>query len=79
MADEEALFGERPGTDDGREELVLLHSGQQRRRSAGAAGHLQRRIYKTAEFCGETIDKMGVEGRATMCNMAIEMGGETFS
>ena len=32
--------------------------------------------YKTAEFCGETIDKMGVEGRATMCNMAIEMGAK---
>ena len=32
--------------------------------------------YKTAEFCGETIDNMGVEGRATMCNMAIEMGAK---
>ena len=32
--------------------------------------------YKTAEFCGETIEKMGVEGRATMCNMAIEMGAK---
>ena len=32
--------------------------------------------YKTAEFCGETIDKMGVEGRPTMCNMAIEMGAK---
>ena len=32
--------------------------------------------YKTAEFCGETIENMGVEGRATMCNMAIEMGAK---
>ena len=32
--------------------------------------------YKTAEFCGDTIEKMGVEGRATMCNMAIEMGAK---
>lgn len=32
--------------------------------------------YKTVEFCGETIEKMGVEGRATMCNMAIEMGAK---
>lgn len=32
--------------------------------------------YKTAEFCGPTIESMGVEGRATMCNMAIEMGAK---
>ena len=32
--------------------------------------------YKTAEFCGETIENMGVEGRANMCNMAIEMGAK---
>ena len=32
--------------------------------------------YKTAEFAGETIENMGVEGRATMCNMAIEMGAK---
>lgn len=32
--------------------------------------------YKTAEFCGETIENMGIEGRATMCNMAIEMGAK---
>lgn len=32
--------------------------------------------YKTAEFTGETIENMGVEGRATMCNMAIEMGAK---
>ena len=32
--------------------------------------------YKPAEFCGETLENMGVEGRATMCNMAIEMGAK---
>lgn len=32
--------------------------------------------YKTAEFCGPAIESMGVEGRATMCNMAIEMGAK---
>ena len=32
--------------------------------------------YKTVEFCGESIENMGVEGRATMCNMAIEMGAK---
>ena len=32
--------------------------------------------YKTAEFCGESIENMGVEGRATICNMAIEMGAK---
>lgn len=32
--------------------------------------------YQTAEFTGEVIENMGVEGRATMCNMAIEMGAK---
>ena len=41
-------------------------------REVGIAGA----TYKTAEFCGETIEKMGVEGRATMCNMAVEMGAK---
>ena len=40
--------------------------------SIGIAGA----TYRTAEFCGETIENMGVEGRATMCNMAIEMGAK---
>ena len=40
--------------------------------SIGIAGA----TYKTAEFCGPTIERMGVEGRATMCNMAIEMGAK---
>ena len=33
-------------------------------------------IYKTAEFCGETIDNLDVESRMTMTNMAIEMGAK---
>ena len=32
--------------------------------------------YKTAEFCGDTIENMGVDARLTMCNMAIEMGAK---
>ena len=40
--------------------------------SIGIAGA----TYKTAEFTGDVIDSMGVEGRATMCNMAIEMGAK---
>ena len=32
--------------------------------------------YKTAEFCGETIDNLDVESRMTMTNMAIEMGAK---
>ncbi len=40
--------------------------------SVGIAGA----TYRTAEFAGDTIEKMGVEGRATMCNMAIEMGAK---
>ena len=32
--------------------------------------------YKSAEFCGETIDNLDVESRMTMTNMAIEMGAK---
>ena len=40
--------------------------------SIGIAGA----TYKTAEFTGDVIEGMDVEGRATMCNMAIEMGAK---
>ncbi|MBS7620229.1 3-isopropylmalate dehydratase large subunit, partial [Candidatus Bathyarchaeota archaeon] len=33
--------------------------------------------YKAVEFSGETIRKMNISGRMTLCNMAIEMGGKT--
>jgi len=33
--------------------------------------------YQAVEFTGETIRSMGVWGRMTLCNMAIEMGGKT--
>ena len=33
--------------------------------------------YKAIEFSGETIRRMNISGRMTLCNMAIEMGGKT--
>ncbi len=33
--------------------------------------------YKALEFTGETIRKLSMSGRMTLCNMAIEMGGKT--
>lgn len=32
--------------------------------------------YKSIEFIGSIVDKMSVDGRLTMCNMAIEMGAK---
>ncbi|MDD5518461.1 MAG: 3-isopropylmalate dehydratase large subunit [Candidatus Omnitrophota bacterium] len=32
--------------------------------------------YKAIEFCGPVIDKMDMDGRLTMCNMAVEMGAK---
>ncbi len=34
-------------------------------------------IYKGIELSGSTVQNMGVEGRMTMCNMAIEMSAKT--
>jgi len=33
--------------------------------------------YRTIEFRGSAVDEMSVEGRLTLCNMAVEMGAKT--
>lgn len=33
--------------------------------------------YKALEFCGDTIENMGMSGRMTLCNMAVEAGAKT--
>ena len=32
--------------------------------------------YKALEFCGDTIESMGMSGRMTLCNMAVEAGAK---
>jgi len=34
-------------------------------------------LYRAMEFTGETIETLSMEGRMTMCNMAIEAGGKS--
>ncbi|UCD15968.1 MAG: 3-isopropylmalate dehydratase large subunit [Candidatus Omnitrophota bacterium] len=34
-------------------------------------------LYQVMEFCGPTIEKLGMDDRFTMCNMAIEAGAKT--
>ncbi|MEI7474618.1 MAG: 3-isopropylmalate dehydratase large subunit [bacterium] len=33
-------------------------------------------LYKSLEFCGSTIEELSIDGRFTMCNMAIEAGAK---
>ncbi|MEG6512542.1 3-isopropylmalate dehydratase large subunit [Desulforamulus ruminis] len=33
-------------------------------------------LYRAMEFCGEAIEQLSMDGRFTMCNMAIEAGGK---
>ncbi|MEM2432487.1 MAG: homoaconitate hydratase family protein, partial [Candidatus Bathyarchaeia archaeon] len=33
--------------------------------------------YKAVEFCGPTVKAMSMDGRLTLCNMAVEMGAKT--
>uniref|UniRef100_A0A7C3J2L7 3-isopropylmalate dehydratase large subunit n=1 Tax=Candidatus Methanomethylicus mesodigestus TaxID=1867258 RepID=A0A7C3J2L7_9CREN len=34
-------------------------------------------LYCAVEFVGQGVEKMSIDGRLTLCNMAIEMGGKT--
>lgn len=34
-------------------------------------------LYKALEFCGDTIEALDMDGRFSMCNMAIEAGGKS--
>ncbi|NGE23585.1 3-isopropylmalate dehydratase large subunit, partial [Klebsiella pneumoniae] len=43
---------------------IIGHTG-----SAGGTGYI-------AEFCGDAIEALSMEGRMTVCNMAIEMGAK---
>ncbi|MEM2321005.1 MAG: 3-isopropylmalate dehydratase large subunit [Candidatus Bathyarchaeia archaeon] len=33
--------------------------------------------YRAVEYCGETIKNMSIDGRLTLCNMAVEMGAKS--
>jgi 3-isopropylmalate/(R)-2-methylmalate dehydratase large subunit len=61
------VYSGRPGRYVGGKDLILHTIGL-----VGVDGAL----YKSMEFTGEAIETMSIEGRFTMCNMAIEAGGK---
>jgi len=61
------VYHGRPGRYVGGKDLILHTIGL-----VGVDGAL----YKAMEFCGEAIDAMSIDGRLTMCNMAVEAGGK---
>lgn len=61
------VFHGRPGEWVGGKDLILYLIGD-----IGVDGAL----YSALEFHGEAVDKLGMDGRFTMANMAIEAGGK---
>jgi 3-isopropylmalate/(R)-2-methylmalate dehydratase large subunit len=61
------IFHGRPGKWVGGKDLILYLIGD-----IGVDGAL----YSALEFHGEAVDKLGMDGRFTMSNMAIEAGGK---
>ena len=61
------VFHGKPGRWVGGKDLILYLIGD-----IGVDGAL----YSALEFHGEAVDKLGIDGRLTMSNMAIEAGGK---